>query len=123
MGRKGYSVEFRRRALELVAAGRPIIDVVRDLVISSQSMYRWQRHDRIDEGLEPGATSAEAAELAAVKRRIVQLEAELAVANKAVEPLTEATDPEGGSRRSVRWPLKGSLSRLPAALPKVTCGG
>ncbi len=101
MGRKGYPVEFRRRALDLVAAGRPITDVARDLDISSQSIYRWQRQDRIDEGLEPGATSAEAAELAAAKRRIVQLEAELEIANKAVELLTEATDPKGGSRRSV----------------------
>ena len=46
-------------------------------------------------------TLAEAGELAAAKRRIVQLEAELAIANKAVELLTEATDPKGGSRRSV----------------------
>lgn len=101
MGRKGYPVEFRRRALGLVAAGRPITDVARDLDISLQSIYRWQRQGRIDEGLEPGVTSAEAAELAAAKRRIVQLEAELAIANRAVELLTEATDPKGGSRRSV----------------------
>ena len=101
MGRKGYPVEFRRRALDLVAAGRPITDVARDLDISSQSIYRWQWQDRIDEGLERGTTSAEAAELAAAKRRIVQLKAELAIANKAVELLTEATDPNGGSRRFV----------------------
>ncbi len=44
---------------------------------------------------------AEAAELAAVKRLIVQREAELAIANKAVELLTEDADPEGVSRRSV----------------------
>ena len=54
MGRKGYSVEFRRRALDLVAAGRPTTDVARDLDISSQSIYRWQRQDRIDEGLGRG---------------------------------------------------------------------
>ena len=101
MGRKGYPAQFRRRALDLVAAGRPITDVARDLDISSQSIYRWQRQDRIDEGLEPGAASAEAAELAAAKQRIVQLETELAIANKAVELLTEVTDPIGGLRRSV----------------------
>lgn len=56
---------------------------------------------RIDEGLGPGTTSAEAAELAAAKRRIVQLEAELAIANKAGELLTEAVDSKGGSRQSV----------------------
>ena len=54
MVRKGYPIEFRRRALDLVAADRPITDVARDLDISSQSIYRRQRQDRIDEGLEPG---------------------------------------------------------------------
>ena len=101
LGRKSLPVEFGRHALDLVAAGRTITDVARDLDIGSQSIYRWQRQDRIDEGLEPGTTSAEAAELAAAKRRIVQLEAEFAIASKAVELLTEATDPKGGSRRSV----------------------
>ena len=101
MGRKGYPAEFRRRALDLVAAGRSIADVARDLDISAQSIYRWQRQQRIDEGVEAGTKSAEAAELAAARRRIAQLEAELAIANKAVELLTETTDPKGGSRRSV----------------------
>ena len=98
MGRKGYPVEFRRRALDFVAAGRPISDVARDLDICSQSSYPWERQDRIDEGLEPGTTSVEAVELAAAKPRIVQLEAELAIANKAVGLLTEAADPKVGLR-------------------------
>ena len=54
MGRKGYPVEFRRRALDLVAAGRPITDVASDLDISSQSIYRWQRQDRIMRVSSPG---------------------------------------------------------------------
>ena len=40
MERKGYAVEFRHRALDLVAAGRPITEVARDLDIGSQSIYR-----------------------------------------------------------------------------------
>ena len=35
MGRKGYTVEFRRRALDPVTAGRSITDVARDLGINS----------------------------------------------------------------------------------------
>ena len=38
MGRKGFPVEFRRRALDLVAAGRPLTNVARDLYINSQSI-------------------------------------------------------------------------------------
>ena len=39
MGRRGYSAEFRRRVLDLVAAGRKVTDVARDLVISDQIIY------------------------------------------------------------------------------------
>jgi hypothetical protein len=36
MGRRGYSAEFRRRVVDLVAAGRKVRDVARDLGISEQ---------------------------------------------------------------------------------------
>lgn len=100
MGRKGYPPEFKRRALHLVEAGRSIAEVARDLDISPQSIYRWQRQDRIDKGTEPGTTSVESAEMIAARRRIAQLESELAIANKAVELLSQTTDPKGGSRPS-----------------------
>jgi len=56
-----------------------VVDVARDLGISAQSIYAWRRQDRIDKGLEPVLNSAEKAELTAAKRRIAELEAELAV--------------------------------------------
>jgi transposase len=54
VGRHGYSPEFWRKVLDLVASGRPVVDVARDLGISAQSIYTWQRQDRIGKGLEPG---------------------------------------------------------------------
>lgn len=54
MGRRGYRPEFRRKVLDLVEAGRLVVEVARDLGISAQSIYVWQRQDRIDKGLEPG---------------------------------------------------------------------
>jgi transposase-like protein len=86
--------------LDLVEAGRPIVEVAKDLGISAQSIYTWRRQDRVDRGLEPDLDSGEKAELTAVRRRIAQLEAELAVARRAVELVKEATPPKGGSRRS-----------------------
>ena len=59
MGRRGYPPEFRRKVLDLVEAGRPVVDVARDLGISAQSIYAWRRQDRIDKGLEPVLNSAE----------------------------------------------------------------
>jgi transposase len=100
LGRKGYPPEFRRKVLDLVGAGRSVADVARDLGISEQSVYVWRRQDRIDKGLIPGLTSAEKAELAAAKRRIAELEAELAIHRRASELLGDVVSPKDGSRRS-----------------------
>jgi transposase-like protein len=101
MGRRGYPAEFRRRVLDLVDSGRKVADVARDLGISGQTMYNWRRQDRIDRGLEPGATSAELAELTTATKRIRELETELEIHRRATEQLKERTDPKGGSRPSI----------------------
>ena len=101
MGRRGYPAEFRRRVLDLIEAGRPIADVARDLQISDQTIYAWRRQDRIDRGLEAGLTTAEHAELVAARKRIRELETEVAIHRRATELLKEQTgDPKGGSRPS-----------------------
>ena len=100
MGRRGYPAEFRRKVLDLVEAGRPVADVAKALGISDQSIYTWRRQDRIDKGLEPGLNSAEKSELTAAKRRIAELEAELAVHRRASELLGKVVLPKGGSRPS-----------------------
>ena len=100
MGRRGYPPEFRRRVLDLVEAGRKIAEVAEDLGISDQTIYSWRRQDRIDRGLEAGLSSAEKAELIAARKRIRELEAEVAVHRRATELLKEKSDPKGGSRPS-----------------------
>jgi transposase-like protein len=100
MARRGYPAEFRRRVLDLVEAGRKIAEVAADLGISEQTIYTWRRQDRIDRGLEPGLSSAEKAELVAARKRIRELETELAVHRRATELLKERSDPKGGSRPS-----------------------
>lgn len=47
----------------------------------------WRKQDRIDKGLEPGLSSVERSELSAAKRRIAELETELAVHRRASELL------------------------------------
>jgi transposase len=91
MGRRGYPLEFRRKVLDLVEAGRPIAEVAKALGISAQSIYTWRRQDRIDKGLTPGLSSPEKEELRVARRRITQLETELAVARRATELLKEPT--------------------------------
>jgi transposase len=64
MGRRGYPAEFRQRVLDLVAAGRGVEDVARDLGISDQTIYSWRHQDRIDQStvpVFPGLTAAQRA--------------------------------------------------------------
>ncbi len=95
MGRRGYTAEFRQRVLDLVAAGRRVEDIARDLDISDQTVYSWRRQDRVDRGLESGLTTAERAELISARRRIRELETELAVHRRAAEWLKGASTPKG----------------------------
>ena len=97
---KRYPVEFRRRALELVRAGRPVKEVARLLEVSDQTLYTWRRQDQIDRGEVAGLTTPQHAELAAARRRIQELETELAIHRRAAEILKQVVPPKGGSRRS-----------------------
>ena len=100
MVRRGYSPEFRRRVVDLVEGGRRVAEVAVELQISEQTIYTWRRQARIDAGIEAGLTTSEKAELAAAKRRIRELETELAIHRRATELLTEKCDPKEPSRRS-----------------------
>lgn len=100
MGRHGYSGEFRRRVLNLLEAGRTVPDIASDLGISQQTIYSWRRQKRIDAGLDPGLTSAERDELATARRRVRELETEVAIHRRAAELLKEQARPNVGTRRS-----------------------
>ncbi len=95
-----YPPEFRRKVLDLLKSGRSVAQIANDLQISEQTIYGWRKRDLIDAGLIPGLTSAEQSELVAARRRIRELEAELAIHQRAAELLKVAVPPKGGSRPS-----------------------
>lgn len=98
---KRYPSEFRRRVLDLVAAGRSVASVAEDLGVSAQTIYNWRRQDAVDRGEAAGLSSLEQAELKAALRRIVELENELAVTRRVNELLkAQVVSPKDGSRRS-----------------------
>lgn len=98
---KPYPPEFRRKVLDLLAAGRSVASLADDLGVSAQAIYNWRKQDVIDRGLAPGLSSTEQAELKAARRRIAELEAELAVTRRANELLkAKVVSPKDGSRRS-----------------------
>jgi transposase len=95
---KRYPEEFRRRVLDLVASGRPIAQVASDLGISDQTIYAWRKQELIDTGQLLGLSRAEQTELTAAKKRIRELENEVAILKRARELLREPHDPKGGTR-------------------------
>ena len=97
-----YPAEFRRKVLDLVEVGRPIAEIAAQLGVTAQTIYNWRNQDLIDRGLRVGVTTEESVELAAARRRIRELETELAVTRRANELLKEQTHPKGGSRSSPR---------------------
>lgn len=63
------------------------------------TIYNWLRQDRADPGEADGATTSQQLELAATRRRIKQLETELAVARKVNEVfLPEGIAPKCSTR-------------------------
>jgi transposase-like protein len=97
---RSYPPEFRRKVLDLLKAGRTVQQVAADLQISDQTIYNWRKQDRIDSGLEPGLTSSDHAELVVARRRIAELETELAITRRGIELLRAAVSPKAGSRPS-----------------------
>ncbi len=96
-----YPPEFRRRVLDLIATGRSLGSIAADLGVSDQTIYTWRKQELIDTGVESGLSSVEAAELREAKRRIAELETELAVTRRANELLKEQVmSPKGGSQQS-----------------------
>ncbi len=97
---RSYPAEFRRKVLDLVETGKPVAEIAEQLGVTGQTIYNWRNQDLIDRGLRPGVSTAESAELAAARRRIRELETELAVTRRANELLKEQADPKGGSGSS-----------------------
>ena len=97
-----YPVEFRRKVLDLIAAGKPVTEIAEQLGITAQTVYNWRNQDQIDRGVRAGMSTRESAELTAAKKRIGELETELAITRRANELLMSLSDPKGGGRSSRR---------------------
>ncbi|MFC4018980.1 IS3 family transposase [Micromonospora sp. GCM10011542] len=103
-----YPPEFRRKVLDLLKAGRSVAELVRDLEISDQTIYNWRRQDLIDTGQVPGVTSTDQAELVAARRRITELETELAAHRRAAELLKGVVPPKDRYAVIQRMAAEGS---------------
>jgi transposase-like protein len=94
-----YPPEFRARAIALVRSGKPVQRTAYELGISAGCLHNWLKQDRIDRGEIPGRTTIESVELRAARKRIRELETEVAILRQSGKFLgPERPHPKGSTR-------------------------
>ena len=99
---KSYPASVRRQVCVRLRCGEPVAAVAAETGISPATLFRWKEQVLVDAGVRAGIPSVEADELAVARRRIAQLEAELALTRDACELFDEQAVivPKGRPRSS-----------------------
>jgi transposase len=84
-----YPAEVRRQVLDLARSGTKVAQLAETFGMAEATVYNWLKQERIDRGEVPGLSTEGQMELAAARRRIRQLETELAVSRKVNEVFLE----------------------------------
>lgn len=92
---KAHPEEFRR---DVVAVARkreaPVAQIAKDFGISESCLSNWLRKADVEDGVKPGVTSTESAELREARKRIRLLEQEAEVMRRAVAYLSRDVNPK-----------------------------
>jgi transposase len=94
-----YPAEVRHQVIELARSGTKVAQLAATFGMSDATIYNWLKQERIDRGELAGLSTDQALDLAAAKRRIKQLETELAVSRKVNQVFLEGDLPPKGSSR------------------------
>jgi transposase len=76
---------MRPQIAQRVRSGEPVVAIATETGVPQSTLFRWKRHALIDAGVIDGIASVEADELLAARKRVAQLEAELALTRDAYE--------------------------------------
>lgn len=93
---KPFPKEFRDDVVNVARkreSGQTIRQIAADFGIAESCLRNWLRQADVEDGLKPGTTSAENAELREAKRRIRLLEQENEVLRRAAAYLSQANLP------------------------------
>ena len=83
--------EFRDDVVAVARKGEtPIAQLARDFGISESCLRNWLRQADVEDGVRPGSTAAENAELREARRKIRLLEQENEVLRRAAAYLSQA---------------------------------
>ncbi|MCW2737773.1 MAG: transposase [Nocardioides sp.] len=83
----------------MVRSGKQVKQTAYELGISAGCLHAWVRQDQIDRGERRGVSTSESAELHAARKRLRELETELAVIRQGVKFLDQdRLHPKGFTR-------------------------
>jgi transposase len=92
---KAFPLEFRRDVIAVARKGEaPVSQIARDFGISEACLHRWLKIADIDDGVRPGVTTAEAAEMRELKKRNRTLEQENEILRRAAAFFARETLPK-----------------------------
>jgi transposase len=81
---KAFPLEFRRDVVAVARKGEaPLSQVAKDFGISESCLHRWVKLADIDDGVRPGVTISESAELRELRKRNRTLEQENEILRRA----------------------------------------
>ena len=93
-----YPPEVRRQVVELARSGTKVPSCRSTFGMSEATIYNWLRQEQIDRGEDLGHEHRHALDLAAAKRRIRQLETELASLARSTRCSSSRACPKGSTR-------------------------
>ncbi|MCX4406087.1 IS3 family transposase [Streptomyces sp. NBC_01764] len=94
---KPYPEEFREDVVRVArnrGPGVTVEQVAKDFGVHPMTLWKWMRRADIDDGVKPGSTTQESAELREARRRIKLLEQENEVLRRAAAYLSQAHLPK-----------------------------
>jgi transposase len=81
---KAFPIEFRNDVVAVARKGEaPIAQIAKDFGISESCLHRWLHLADVEDGVRPGTTAAESAEIRELKKRNRLLEQENEILRRA----------------------------------------
>jgi transposase len=83
--RRSFSPEFKREIVSLCQLpGKTVASVSKEYDLAETAVRRWVRQSEIDAGLKPGITTAEAEEVARLRKQLREVTEERDILARAV---------------------------------------
>lgn len=92
---KAFPLEFRRDVVAVARKGEvPLRQVAKDFGISEACLHRWLKVADTDDGIRPGTTTTESAELRELRKRNKLLEQENEILRRAAAYFAKEISPK-----------------------------